>query len=417
MSSHNANNQKQIELSPEVVRMAQMRANRQGVQFRQELARLVAEEAVIELDCELGLILDNELCMNQSDVLAAGLGVSDIVVNGHRIDVRAIDDDGEAVVSRALVGSPYLSMGSLLVKLNGIHGGTVVGHITAGAWLKAEDGLRDADPIRISEASVEHASADFDLAQVMVDLTGKAVLNLPSVSKLVNFKSDVNELLNDKSRLIVARQKQIFSYLCSNWSEETMAAVEAIGYKLPASRVTKVLLAAGRWNSVVEKASDKLAARFTKLSKEEIRHQVMVTGERFGGEIKGPAFRKALLNDLAASELSRTSTVPANIAQSVLAKVLAGVSAADAVKQLVKNTVAVDLALTIKNKRQATIGFMAATADEIGMAFQQLALQPAYATHSSGDSGIDSINEALALLDATDMAATIKACDLEMTEL
>ncbi len=412
MSSHKANNQKQIELSPEVVRMAQIRASRQGLQFRQELARLVAEEAVIDLDCELGLLVENELSMNQSDVLAASLGVSDIVVNGHRLDVRAIDEDGEVVITRALVGSPYLSMGSLLVKLEGVHGGTVVGHLSSGAWLKAEDGLRDADPIRVPVSL-----GDFNFAEFMVELTNKAVINLPGANKLVNFKTDVNELINDKGRLIVARQKQIFSYLCSHWSEETMAAVEAIGYKLPAARVTKVLLAAGRWNAVVEKASDKLADRFTKLSKDEIRHQVMAVGERFGGEIKGPAFRSELLQQLAASELARSSTVPVNVAQSVLAKVMAGVSAADAVKELVKNAVAVDLALSIKNKRQAAMGFMAATADEIGMAFQQLALQPAYATHSAADSGVDSINEALALLSATDMADTIKACDLEMAEL
>ncbi len=414
MSSQNANNQKQIELSPEVVRMAQIRSGRQGLQFRQELARLVAEEAVIDLDCELGLLLENELSMNQSDSLAAGLGVSDVVVNGRRLDVRAIDDDGEVVITRALVGSPYLSLGSLVVKLEGVHGGTVVGHISAGAWLKAEDGLRDVDPIRVA---APRGDSNFNFADFMVELTNKPVLNLPSASKLVNFKSDVNELLNDKSRLIVARQKQIFAYLCSHWSEETMAAVEAVGYKLPASRVTKVLLAAGRWNAVVEKASEKLAARFTKLSQDEIRSQVVSVGERFGGEIKGPAFRSELLQQLAASELARSTTVPVNVAQSVVAKVLAGVSAADAVKQLVKNAVAVDLALSIKNKRQATIGFMAATADEIGMAFQQLALQPAYATHSAGDSGVDSINEALALLAATDMAETIKACDIEMAAL
>jgi hypothetical protein len=371
----------------------------------------VAEEAVIDLDCELGLLLENELSMNQSDVLAASLGVSDIVVNGHRLDVRAIDEDGEVVITRALVGSPYLSMGSLLVKLEGVHGGTVVGHLSSGAWLKAEDGLRDADPIRVPVAL-----GDFNFAEFMVELTNKAILNLPGASKLVNFKTDVNELINDRGRLIVARQKQIFSYLCSHWSEETMAAVEAIGYKLPAARVTKVLLAAGRWNAVVEKTSDKLADRFTKLSKDEIRRQVMAVGERFGGEIKGPAFRSELLQQLAASELARSSTVPVNVAQSVLAKVLAGVSAADAVKELVKNAVAVDLALSIKSKRQAAVGFMAATADEIGMAFQQLALQPAYATHSAADSGIDSINEALALLSATDMADTIKACDREIAE-
>jgi len=95
---------------------------------------------------------------------------------------------------------------------------------------------------------------------------------------------------------------------------------------------------------------------------------------------------------------------------------MSGVNAVDAVKALVKNAVAVDLALAIKNKRQATAGFMAATAEEIGMAFQQLALQPAYATHSSGDSGVDSINEALALLQATDMADAIAACDQEMAQ-
>jgi len=38
------------------------------------------------------------------------------------------------------------------------------------------------------------------------------------------------------------------------------------------------------------------------------------------------------------------------------------------------------------------------------MAFNQLSLQPAYATHSSADSGIESINEALQLLEAAELA-------------
>ena len=123
MSSQNQNHH--IDLAPEVVRMAQIRANKHGVSFRQELARLIAEETVMSLDHELELMVEGET-MNQSDVLAAALGVNDIVVNGHRIDVRVIDEDGEVVAARALIGSQYMSAGSLVVRLRGIEGGEVV---------------------------------------------------------------------------------------------------------------------------------------------------------------------------------------------------------------------------------------------------------------------------------------------------
>jgi hypothetical protein len=412
MSSQNQNHP--VDLAPEVVRMAQIRANRHGVSFRQELARLVAEEAVMSLDHELGLMIDGET-MNQSDVLAAALGVNDLMVNGHRIDIRAIDEDGEVVIARALIGSQYLSGGTLVVRLRGIEGGAVVGYMPAGAWLAAEDGLRDADPIRVA-----YSEQPFDLAATVSQIVQKPVLNLPSAAKLNDLKSDLSDLFNDKGRLIVARQKQIFSYLCGYWCAnlpEAMATVEAVGYKLPPSRVTKVLHSAGRWNAVVEKVAQSLSPRFSRVGIDEIRAQVMAHGERFGSEVKAPAFRKSLLTNLAACEMAASGKLSASAAQSVIARVLSGTAAVDAVKALVKNTVAVDLAVAIKAKRQAAIGFMAATADEIGMAFQQMALQPAYATHSAGDSGVDSINEALALLEATDMAETIKACDLEMSQL
>ncbi len=407
----NQNQHGLIALSAEVVRMAQIRAHRQGVQFRQELARLVAEEAIMALDYDLGLLIESNT-LSQSDAMAAALGVNDLVVNGHRIDIRALDEDGDVSVARALVGSQYLSLGSLIVELDGVGGGRIVGHVSSGAWLKAEDGLRDADTIRLPFET----KSDFDLSHSIVELAQKAPFKLPAVAQLANFENDVNDLFNNKGRLIASRQKQIFSYLCTNWSDELMAQVEAIGCKLPAAKVTRVLFAAGRWHAASERLTDKLALRFKKLSRDQIRAQILTVGEKLGGEIKAPAFRHELLTGLATSELAMTQGMPAKAAQAVMARVMIGASAVEAVKSLVKNAVAVDLALAIKSKRQGAAGFMAATAEEIGMAFQQLALQPAYATHSSGDSGVDSINEALALLQATDMADIITACDQEMSQ-
>jgi len=178
-----------IELNAEIVRMAQIRAHRQGVQFRQELARLVAEEEVMNLNCELELLLDSDT-LNQCDALAASLGVNDIVVNGHRIDVRAIDDDGEISIARALVGSQYLSLGSLIVQLDGVIGGSLVGFVSSGTWLKAEDGLRDAEVIRMA-----YEVKPFSFLQTILELTQKASFKLPSAARLANFDSDVNELL------------------------------------------------------------------------------------------------------------------------------------------------------------------------------------------------------------------------------
>jgi hypothetical protein len=61
-------------------------------------------------------------------------------------------------------------------------------------------------------------------------------------------------------------------------------------------------------------------------------------------------------------------------------------------------------------------GFVAATADEIGNAFKQMALQPSYATHSAkGETGVEAINEALQLLEAGELAEQIKKLEQELT--
>jgi hypothetical protein len=72
----------------------------------------------------------------------------------------------------------------------------------------------------------------------------------------------------------------------------------------------------------------------------------------------------------------------------------------EAIRDYVKNQAAVDVARVIAEKRDALHRFASASADEIGFAYQQLALQPAYATHSASEStGLEAINEALNLFE------------------
>jgi hypothetical protein len=418
MSMQNSDQNKNIALSAELVRLAQGRANRYGVPLKQELARLIAEEAVMEIDPEEELVLEGNAAMNQSEALAASLGVNDIVVSGHRIDVRVLSSESEATISRALVGSQYLTSGSLLVKLDAQAGdleGNVVGYLSSGSWLKAEDGLRDAQQITVKADTKD----DFDLVATLKEIVAKPIFNLPVAAKLGDLRSEVDKLVNDPSSLIVARQKQIFAFLCANWSGEMLELVDSVGFKLNDGKVSKVLRNTAEWSASVEKVTEKLAVRFKSLSADEIRSQIRSQGERFGGQTS-PSFRKELLAALAASEMARINSNYGSKAESVMSKVLSGMSAKDAVKQLVNNSVAVDLALVIKKQRQAVekaaLG-MAASAEEIGQAFQQLALKPAYATHSSSDSGVESINEALALLEASDLAERMQACDRELAEI
>ena len=49
------------------------------------------------------------------------------------------------------------------------------------------------------------------------------------------------------------------------------------------------------------------------------------------------------------------------------------------------------------------------------MAYGQLALAPAYATHSqSEESGLDSVNEGLALIEASERAADAKTIEIDL---
>ncbi|MBK7837392.1 MAG: hypothetical protein IPJ49_06865 [Candidatus Obscuribacter sp.] len=163
----NTNNQKsnsnQVSLTPELVRIAQRRSQC-GVRLEDEVSRLMVEALIVEMDPELDILLDESAAMCQSDNLASALGVNDIVVNERRFDVRAIDDQDTVYLSRTLVGSQYLSYGTILVKLDNLTSGKVVGFIGAGSWMRAEEG-KPAKEERVSlKPDLEE---DFDFATIL----------------------------------------------------------------------------------------------------------------------------------------------------------------------------------------------------------------------------------------------------------
>lgn len=406
-----------VSLSPEQVRMTQKRAS--GRAFNDELARLVVENLVYSLDPELDILIDESAAMCNSANLCASVGVSDVVVNGHRIDVRALDAEGKVSIDRALIGSQYLSLGTMVVDLTNDmqFKGQVLGFIGAGVWMKTEEACRASQDDRVAYAFSElKPEGSFDFASCLVELLAKPIVKLPQTSRLADPKADIQELLNGSEKLISARRKQIFSYICSSWSEQTCAMLDEFRI-LSARQLKQVLQDASIWNERVEKIVDRLKVRFERLSREDLRLLVERTGATCGGQIASPYFKSTLLNEALALEL-KGKTVPAR-ANQLIEKIIKGVSSIEAVKQLVSNQVAVDLASVIKKSRGEVVqGFVSASVEEIGMAFQQLSLKPAYATHSSSESGVDAINEALGLLEVANLAESTKdlVADLEVLD-
>jgi hypothetical protein len=418
----------EIELSLELIRLSQARARDHGVRLDNEVARQVAEAAIIMLPEDLGLVLDDSATMSQSDVLSGAVGVNDLVVNGRQIDVRPLGqaDTGDQAVSidRVLIGSPYLAQGSLVVRLDKSRPGVgcAVGYVTPSAWLKAEEAQKGLELITIPAT----LSPDFDLAQWLVEVSQKPIIKLPSMSRISDVKADVGELVNNRDKLISARQKQIFAYLSTNWTPDTLDLVESVPVKFSLAKMQRILGDGAQWHGKVDRLVEKLALRFPELGKDELKSRVLQAGERYGSQLGAPRYRRALLAELVALEMATHNTksnakspILASLskAQALVEKVLSGISAVDAVKNVIGNQVAVDLAFAIQKQRavQSISGLVAATAEELGLAYGQLALSPAYATHSnSEESGLESVNEALVLIEASKRAEGAKLIEMDL---
>lgn len=399
-----------IQIRPEVARLAQHKAKATGALLAKELARSVLEEAILDLDPELNLIIEPNASISAIDSLVSSVGVNDIVVNGRNIDVRYLDADDNVSISSALIGTPYLSCGSFVVALNGTVSGAVVGYVSQETWLSCEEQFDKEDIVSFKMKT----QSNFNFVRTLCELLSKSEATSLMKSKSIPDEMEIKKFIEDRSQYIAARQKQIVTaIMCDSAVRDMVARVRT---PVITSLLSRVLADSAIWANRVEGLVTRLSPRFPRLTPEEIRTKVKLTGERFGGQPDAPLFRKAVVETLMREQVARQfhGQSLAKV-KSVIEQVFAGRSAVDSVKDFVKNRVAMDLALTIKQERQKVQGFVAATAEEIGFAFQKLALQPTYATHSQdAESGVESINEALELLEAGHLAEQARLLETEL---
>lgn len=395
-----------VEFSPEIVRMAQTRVRDNGGALASELARLAVEEVITQADVELGLMLEHDETLSSIDALVSTIGANDVVVNGKRIDVRAADDEGYVSVCKALVGTPAVSSGSLVVELDGTKGATIIGHVSSGGWMGAEEQSKETDRVSVKY----ERKADFDAVSTIKTIVDKVQISLEKAVSRVPEKEELQEFVNKREKLIVARQKQIVTALCAR--ADVRAEMHDVVIEPSHGLLTRVLQSESQWNRRTEEMVDKLSPKFKSLTRDELKKHVTACGEEFGGQPEAPKFRKAVIKKATIDQLTRQ--FGGARVKEIAENMLAGKTPAEAVKQMISNNVAVDIAVAIRKKRDKVQGFAAATAEEIGMAMQGLALQPAYATHSSKDAGLDSINEALELLEATEIVEAAMALEEEL---
>lgn len=402
----------QVAISPEIVRLAQRRTRPLGASLADELARNIAQEAILHLDPELNLLVDEEAAFSHNDALVAAFQVNDIVVNGNRFDVRIIDEENRVAVSRALVGTRYFERGTLVVRLDNYLSGSVVGFVSSADWQKLDANATDQQVVFMKA----QAPAQFDLGvtlQQTIEQPAPALHSPPAAPQ----PFELATFVANRQELIVARQRQIVEGTLAR--TETWAQLESVVAHWSKGLFRRVLSAGAAWNQRVDKIADKVAAKFNRLSTEQIKGFVSKIGEGFGGQPESPEFRKALLVVLTREELSHSvGGALLQKATAVAEGVLSGRAMADAVKDVAKNRVAVDIASIIKKGRRKISGFTSASAEELSGAYAQMALQPVYSTHSQDPTaGVEAINEALTMLEAGEIAARIAELEADLTQI
>ena len=399
-----------VEISPEVVRLAQFRTRTMGATLSDELARSVVQEAIYATDPDNGLMLDEEAAYSQDDSLVAAFGVNDIVVSGRRMDVRTVDEEGRVAISRALLNGVYMTSGTLAVHMNGNLNGTVVGFIPVSEWQAIDRAAGDQQIVYLKAKQTN----DLDLPAII------SSIKVPEPSKQLNPAPQPFELASfvaNRGSINLKRQREIVEGTLSH--PQTWQQVKTAVSMWSKGAVRQILSDSAAWSRRVERMTDMLAPKFKRVAREDIKNIVAKIGETLGGQAESPTFRKALLATLTREELSHS------LGGAVLAKatevaeaVLSGRAVTDAIKDFSKNPVAVEMAVQIKKQRQNVSNFMEASAQELAGAYQQMALQPVYQTHSQDpQSGVETINEALKMLDAGELAESLKDLDNELSNI
>jgi hypothetical protein len=396
-----------IEISPEIARLTQIRSRNANLSFTKQIARCIAEQAVLALDPELDLLLDSEASLAEVDAMARAVAVNDIVVNSRHIDVVLLETGNRNVrMPAALAKTSYCECGSLVVQLFGTTSGAVVGYVDAASWNAALD-AKGADEF----IEVPFSAQTFNLGQCLKRIEADVPTNVNKAARQQAKAEDYVSFLRDRQAMPMEKQRQVIeSAIASAAVRENLTAISTV---IP-DTLPRVLRQSGVWEARVDQVVARLAEKFPSLKPGQIEVTVRSIGEKFGGQPEALKFKGDLIKALAKEDFnSRFSPELRAAASAIIDRVVSGKKAVEAVKDFVKNQVAVDIASIIKDTRQDVHNFAAATADEIGFAFQKLALQPAYATHSQGEtSGVEDINEALALMEAAQLVEELSQIDL-----
>jgi hypothetical protein len=402
----------EVEISPEVVRLAQFRTRTLGATLANELARNIVQEAIYNSDPEMGLMVEEDQAFSKEDSLVAAFGVNDLVVNGKRIDVRPVDEEGRVAISRALIGTSYLSAGTVAVEMNGHLNGKVIGFIPTSEWSSLEKNAGDQQTIYIKAKT----SKDFDLTKTLTALGD----NIATDSKLINKVPEPFQLASfvaNRSEVPIAKQRQIVEGSLAN--PQFWPSVEKVVTTWSTGAVRRILDHSSSWNRRVERLTDALSKRFKKVGRDDIRKVVEKLGESMGGQPESSEFRKALMGTLTREELGRSlAGVALRKATEVADAVLSGRAVNEVIKDFARNPVAVEIASKINKQRNNLASFMDATTAELSVAYQQLSLQPVYATHSQDSlAGAEAINEALKMIEAGELAESLKSLDDELANI
>jgi hypothetical protein len=399
----------EVEISPEVVKLAQNRTRTMGATLADELARNIAQEAIFGIDPEADLLVDEAEAFSNEDALVAAFGVNDIVVNGVRVDVRPIDEEGRVAINRALLNKKYMSAGTIAVQMTGALNGKVVGFIPATEWATLDANSGDQQKVFVRP----RIEGSFDLGSTLGGLKaaeGADAKVAPTPFELASFVAN-------PTQVAVKRQRDIVHGTLSH--PESWTQLNKVVSMWSKGAVRRLLEDGAEWNHRVERMVDKLAPKFKRVSREDIKKVVARVGETLGAQPESGEFRKTLLSALTRDELAHSLGGQAlRKATDVAEAVLSGRALTDAIKDFAKNPVAVELAVQIKRQRNRVGDFVDATAQELTSAFGQMALQPVYATHSQDpQAGIESVNEALKMLDAGELAEALKDLDNELSNI
>lgn len=393
-----------IPITAEIVKMAQLRSRATGCDVRQETARQIAEQAILELDPELDLIIEEDAAYSRDDRLVATFDVNDIVINGVRLDVRLVNDDGRVSVPRYLVGTSYMNGGTLAVAFNPDRTASVVGFIPRKDW-----DLQDKHAGPKEDRLMFRVGGQFDLSKLPSILSSVSNHNhKPHRSTL--HSTDIAQFCGHRQEMKLSQQREFVEAVLHNencWPDLQVGLSKAF--------VRRTLTHASIWNQKLDSLSESVQSKFNKLSKEEVKAVIAKFGEQVGGQVDSPKFRKEMLLKLTREELAHSlKGEQLNKAIKIVEQVFSGRAVVDVVKDIVKSKTAIDLAVTIKRQRQKVTNFIEASSDEISFAFRQLALQPVYATHSQQEEGVESVNEALKLLDAAELAESLNSLENEL---